>query len=397
MNKKAMSNPFRFLLHPHPAVQTGAVLAVVAVLLLGWGAFSRMKAQAALQAEAQAESVIPVLLAKPTVGGNGEVLVLPGTLQAYTDAPIYARTSGYVKKWLVDIGATVKPGQLLAEIDTPEIDQQLAQAQADLKMAEANNDLAQLTATRWRGLLATNSVSKQDADNRIGDAAAKAAALASAQANLQRLRELQGFERIVAPFDGVITARNLDIGDLIDAGSGSGKARELFHLADIRRLRVYVQMPENYARDMRVGNTATLQVREHPGKAFEAKLVNTANAIDPTTHTLLVQLEVDNALREMLPGGYVEVNFKLAQRADSMRIPANTLIFGRAGMQVAVVGSDNRVVLQPVTLGRDFGKEVEVLTGLKPDQQIVINPLDSLVTGQAVKSVQPEQKLPVSK
>jgi RND family efflux transporter MFP subunit len=380
-----------------PAVRYSLMVGLVAVALAGWGISSRMLSQAALNAEAQAESAQPAVLIKPTTGGGSDELILPGTLMAYIDAPIYARTNGYLKRWVADIGTRVKTGQLIAEIDTPEIDQQAIQAEADLKTAEANNDLAQLTANRWRGLLATNSVSKQDADNKIGDAAAKAAALASAQANLNRLHELQAFKRIVAPFDGVITARNVDVGDLIDAGSGSGKAKELFHEAAIQRLRVYVQVPESQAHDMQVGSMATLMVREHPGKLFPAKLVSTANAIDPTSHTLLVQLEADNASRELLPGGYAEVHFKLPMHADVLRVPANALLFGRNGMQVAIVGDDNRAVLQTVTIGRDLGKEVEILAGLKADQRIIINPPDSLVTGQAIKPVVTAPKGPDAK
>ncbi|MDE2342947.1 MAG: efflux RND transporter periplasmic adaptor subunit [Betaproteobacteria bacterium] len=382
-----MSNPS----HIRTFIKLGISLAAVVVLLAGWGIFSRMRAQEALAQEARQESAIPVMVTKPSAESASEDLVLPGTLQAFTDTPIYARTNGYLKRWLVDIGTSVKAGQLLAEIDTPEVDQQVLQAEADLQTAEANNDLAQLTAKRWKALLATKTVSQQDADNKIGDAAAKQAALASARANLHRLRELESFKRIVAPFDGVITARNIDVGDLIDAGTGSGKARELFHMAAIRRLRVYAQVPESYARDMGAGDKAELQVREHPGRVFEAKLVNTANAIDPASHTLLVQLEVDNASGALLPGGYAEVHFKLKTHPGSLRVSANTLLFRPEGMQVAVVGKDNKVILQTVTMGRDFGKEVEVLAGLTADQSIVLNPSDSLVTGQAVKpQMQPQ-------
>lgn len=371
--------------HSRSFARTGLILAAVLILLAAWGIFSRLRAQDALEHEAQREAVLPVLVTQPASSPGNEALVLPGTMQAFTDTPIYARTTGYVKRWLVDIGTPVKTGQLLAELDTPEVDQQVSQAEADLQTAQANHELAQLTAKRWKALLPTNTVSRQDVDNRVGDAAAKEAALAAAHANLNRLRELEGFKRIVAPFEGVITARNLDVGDLIDAGSGSGKARELFHLAAVHRLRVYVQVPENYADDLQAGNTAELRVREHPGQMFPAKLVSTAHAIDPMTHTLLAQFETDNASHALLPGGYVEVHFKLRTPPGTLRISANTLLFRPVGMQVAVVGKDNKVELKTVTLGRDFGKEVEVLAGLSPDQFIVVNPLDSLITGQAVK------------
>lgn len=382
-----MSNPS----HLRTFIKFGAAVSAVVILLAAWGIFTRMRAQEALAREARQESAIPVVVAKPASGPGSEDLILPGTLQAYTDTPIYARTNGYLKRWLVDIGTSVRAGQLLAEIDTPELDQQVVQAEADLKTAEANNDLAQLTAKRWVALLATKTVSQQDRDNKVGDAAAKEAILASARANLHRLRELESFKRIVAPFDGVITVRNIDVGDLIDAGTGSGKARELFHMAAIRRLRVYVQVPESYAQDMQVGGKSVFEVREHPGRNFEARLVSTANAIDPLTHTLLVQLESDNASGALLPGGYAEVHFRLRAHPGTLRISANTLLFRPEGMQVAVVGSDNKVVLQTVTMGRDFGKEVEILAGLNPDQNIVLNPSDSLISGQAVKpQMQPE-------
>ncbi|MGO9445852.1 MAG: efflux RND transporter periplasmic adaptor subunit [Thiobacillaceae bacterium] len=368
------------------ASRAGIVLAVVALLLAAWGIVSRIQAQAALNAEARTEAVLPVNVCRPSSGSSGEELILPGSLQAFTETPIYARTNGYLKRWLVDIGSPVKAGQLLAEIDTPEIDQQMAQAEADLQTAEANNDLAQLTARRWRGLLPTNTVSKQDVDNKIGDAAAKQAAVASARANLHRLRDLEGFKRIVAPIDGVITARNTDVGDLIDAGTSSGNAPELFHIAATRSLRVYVQVPESYAEEMHVGSVAVLHVREHPEQTFNARLVRTANAIASGTHTLLVELNVDNATGALLPGGYVEVHFKLRQRPHTLRIPANTLIFDAHGLRVAVVGPDNRVSLQAITLGRDFGQEVEIIAGLKPDQILVVNPPDSLTDGQTVKA-----------
>lgn len=364
------------------AARIGIVIATAAILLVGWGIFSRIEARAALAADAQSEAALPVLVTRVSVGSGSDELILPGSLQAFTETPIYARTSGYLKRWLVDIGTPVKAGQLLAEIDTPEIDQETAQAEADLQTAEANNRLAQLTATRWQGLLATDSVSKQDNDDKAGDAAAKQAAVASARANLQRLRELEGFKRIVSPVDGVVTARNTDVGDLIDAGSTN--ARELFHVAVTKHLRVYVQVPESYAEDMHAGDTAELRAREHPAATFKASLVSTASAIDVTTHTLLVQLDVDNSSSQLLPGGYVEVHFNLARHADTLRVPANTLIFGANGMQVAVVGPDNRIVMQTITPGRDFGKEVEVLAGLKPDQSIVLNPPDSITAGLSV-------------
>lgn len=365
------------------ATRLGIALGCTAVLLAGWGILSRVQAQAALNQAAQADGVLPVIVVKPSQGTAGEDLILPGTLQAFTETPIYARTSGYLKRWLVDIGTPVKAGQLLAEIDTPEIDQQTVQAEADLQTAEANNKLAQLTATRYKGLLATDSVSQQDADDKLGDAAAKQAAVASARANLQRLRELEGFKRIVAPVDGVVTARNTDVGDLIDAGGGN--SRELFHIAATQRLRVYVQVPESYAGDMHVGSSASLRLREQPTQSYPAQLVSTASAIDPNTHTLLVQLAADNKSGALLPGGYAEVHVSLDKHPDTLRVPANALMFGPAGMQVATVNGSKQVQLLTITPGRDFGKDVEVLGGLKPDQAVIINPPDSLSAGQKVE------------
>ncbi len=372
---------------PQPPSSSRWALFLVLVLLVlaGWGIYVRVRNNQALAADARENAIMPVLVTHPMQPKGEDTLVLPGMIQSFTDTPIYARTNGYLKRWLVDIGTPVKAGQLLAEIDTPEVDQQVRQAEADLKTAQANNDLAQLTAARWKALLVTHTVSRQDADNKIGDAAAKQAALASAQANLARLMELEGFKRIVAPFDGVITARNVDVGDLVDAGASGGSAKELFHMAAMKHLRVYVQVPENYAADMVMGSTAELRVREHPGKMFEGKLISTAQAIDPVTHTLLVQLETDNSAGALLPGGYVEVTFQLRPHPGTLRITPNTLLFRPEGMVVAVVGNDNRVTLQKVVMGRDFGNQVEVLAGLDPSQFIVLNPSDSMVAGQMVK------------
>lgn len=361
--------------------------AAIAALLAGYGIFDRLQAQSELKREAEQESVMPVDVTLPKSGTSGEDLILPATLQAFTETPIYARTSGYLKRWYADIGAHVKAGDLLAEIDTPELDQQTRQAEADLKTAIANNELAQIAARRWRDLASTNAVSKQDVDNHVADAEAKEAAVASYRANLDRLRELKRFERVVSPVEGVVTARNTDIGDLIDAGTGNGVAKELFHVAAMKRLRVYVPVPESYAEDMLVGSTATLHVREHPGETFSARLVNTASAITAGSHTLLVQLEVDNSVGTLLPGGYVDVHFKVMPRTGALRILANTLIFGVKGMQVATVNDQNKVVLQDVVLGRDFGNEVEVLQGVQPNQRVIVNPSDSLSNGQTVRGI----------
>ena len=314
--------------------------------------------------------------------------MLPGTVQAFIEAPIYARTSGYLKVWLTDIGSEVTKGQLLGEIETPEVDQQLSQAVADLATARANEALSNTTNTRWKGLLATESVSKQDADEKAGDAAAKKAAADSAAANVSRLRELESFKRVVAPFAGVITSRNTDIGALINAGQSAGS--ELFRIADTRKLRIYVQVPETYAAATRPGLEAELHFAEQPHKAYAAKTVRTSNALSPSLRTLQVELELDNAGREIFPGAYAEVHFKLPASAESLRLPANTVLFRSAGLQVAVVDKQRRIKLKSIVQGRDFGNTIEVLSGIEPDDVVVLNPPDSLTDGVIVRIAPPK-------
>lgn len=370
------------------AARIGVIIGIVAALIAAWGIISRVHAKNKLAEQTEASNTIPVIVTKPHADGNVEDLALPGNVQAWSDAPIYARTSGYVKRWKVDIGTTVKAGEVLAEIDTPEVDQQLAQAHADYGTAQANNQLSQSTAARWKDLLATESVSQQEADEKNGDAAAKAALLASSQANLNRLRQLQGFKNIVAPFDGVVTARNVDVGDLINPGA-SGQ-RELFHIVDTHQLRIYVQLPQSYVSNIKIGMDAELHFAEHPGQTFPAKVLRTANAIDPTTRTMLVQLLADNSKNELLPGAYAEVHFQLPAHADALRVPDNTLLFRGSVIQVASVDANNHVVLKTITLGRDFGKEVEVLTGAAANDSIIVNPPDSLANGDVVHPIAPK-------
>lgn len=373
------------------ATRVGVIIGIVAVAVAAWGIISRVQARNKLTALTQEQNVIPVNVTHPHSDGNVEELVLPGDVRAWADAPVYARTSGYLKRWLVDIGTPVKAGQLLAEIDTPEVDQQLAQARADLGTAQANNQLAQSTAARWKDLLATESVSQQEADEKNGDAAAKTALLASSQANVNRLRQLQGFKNIVAPFNGVITARNIDVGDLINPGA-SGQ-RELFHIVDTHQLRIYVQLPQSYVPSIKQDMSADLHFAEQPGKVFPAKVMRTANAIDPGTRTMLVQLVADNADGSLLPGSYAEVHFKLSMHADALRVPDNTLLFRGTTIQVASVGEKGKVALKTITLGRDFGKEVEVLTGVTDKDVVIINPPDSISDGDTVQPIEakPEQ------
>jgi RND family efflux transporter MFP subunit len=365
-----------------------ALIAVLIALGLAvWGEVSRVLARSALRRET-AEIAIPTVAtvtARPNTAA--EDLVLPGAVQAFVEAPIYARTSGYLKSWRTDIGTPVAKGQLLGEIDTPEVDQQLSQAQADLATARANEALSKSTNARWQGLLATESVSKQDADEKSGDAAAKKAAADSAAANVARLQELESFKRVVAPFAGVITARNTDIGALINAGQSTGA--ELFRIADIHKLRVYVRVPQAFASVTQPGLPAELYFTDKPGKVFGAKTVRTSNALDPVLRTLQVELELDNPGGEILPGAYVEVHFKLPANAAILRIPANTVQFRASGLQVATVDDQQRVKLKSIVQGRDFGNSIEVLSGLAPNDTVVLNPPDSITDGVRVRVVAP--------
>lgn len=359
------------------------ILLVVALALAVWGEVSRVLARSSLGKETADAAVTTVITVTPNRATLGEELVLPGTVQAYIEAPIYARTSGYLMEWYTDIGAQVTKGQLLAEIETPEVDQQLSQAQADLATARANESLSNSTNARWQGLLATESVSKQDADEKAGDAAAKKAAAESAAANVGRLRELESFKRVVAPFSGVITARNTDIGALINAGQSAGT--ELFRMADTHKLRIYVQVPELYASATSPGLEAELSFAERPHKTFTARTVSTSNALDPTLRTLQVELELDNANHEVFPGAYAEVHFKLPASVESLRLPANTVLFRSAGLQVATVDGQMHVKLKSIVQGRDFGSSIEILSGLGPDEVVILNPPDSLTDGVLVR------------
>ena len=362
-----------------------AVLAfVVVAIIVITGIVPRVRARNTLRTETNRLAVPAVIVAQPKKSAPGQEVILPANVQAYRDAPIYARTNGYLKKWYVDIGARVKAGQLLAEIDTPEVDQQLHQARADLATAEANVHLSEITASRYQGLLKTDSVSQQEADNASGDFAAKKAIVQSAQANLRRLEELQSFEKIYAPFAGVITARNTDIGQLINSGSASGTRSELFHIAAPGKLRVYVNVPEIYSRAAKRGLKADLTLDEFPGRRFEGTLVRTADAIDLSSRTLLAEIEVDNPTGELLTGAYAAVHLKLPGNVSTFTIPVNTLLFRSEGLRVAAV-KDNRAELIAVTLGRDFGSDVEVLVGLNGDENLIVNPPDSLVSGEQVR------------
>ena len=376
---------------PQNQRRRGWVVALVASLIVAIvvisGIVPRVRARATLRNETNQLAVPSVVIAQPKKSASGQEVILPANVQAFRDAPIYARTNGYLKRWYVDIGARVKTGQLLAEIDTPEVDQQLHQARADLNTAEANLNLSEITSSRYQGLLKTDSVSQQEADNANGDYAAKKAIVRSSQANLRRLEELQSFEKIYAPFDGVITARNTDIGQLIDSGSSGGSRSELFHIAQPGKLRVYVNVPQVYSQLAKPGLKADLVLSEFPGRRFEGTLVRTADAIDLATRTLLIEIEVNNPTGELLSGAYAEAHLKLPGSVATFTIPVNTLLFRAEGLRVAVV-KDGKANLVPVTLGRDFGSEVEGLTGLNGDENLIVNPPDSILSGQPVRLAQ---------
>jgi RND family efflux transporter MFP subunit len=360
------------------------VLAIVAIIVIA-GVVPRFKARAALKTETRELAIPDVAVIQPKLGDPRTEIVLPGDMQAFTDSPIYARTNGYLKAWYHDIGSRVKKGDLLAVIESPEVDQQLDQARADLNTAQANYALARTTAERYQNLLKSGSVAKQDVDNAVGDFQAKTAAVASAQANVKRLEELQSFERVYAPFDGVITARNTDVGHLINSGAGS-PATELFHMSAIRELRVYVNVPQQYSASARPGLPAAITLPEFPGRRFNGKLVRTANSIDLASRTLLVEVDVDNPTGELLPGAYAEVHFQIPNATRALILPVSSLIFRSQGLQVGTV-ENGHAVLKSITLGRDFGNEVEVIAGLNPADKVIVNPPDSLVSGELVRIV----------
>jgi RND family efflux transporter MFP subunit len=361
---------------------------VAAIIIAAWGIFTRVQTRAALKQDAQLSAVPTVIVTVPKHSDVGDELVLPGDVQAYTEAPIYARTSGYLKRWYADIGKHVKTGELLAEIETPEVDAQYRQAKADLATVDANNRLAQTTARRFQDLKKTGLVAQQDVDNAVGDAEAKKAQSDSARQNLQRLEQMQAFNRITAPFEGVVTARKIDVGALVTQGSATGQ--ELFHISATSRLRVYVQVPQAYASWITAGMPADLTMVERPQERHPAKVVSTAQSINATTRTLLTQLEADNPNGELLPGAYTMVHLPLPAGLKTWRVPSNALLFRGDGLHVATVDGDNKVRLNTVTIGRDYGAVVEILAGVGEQDRIILNPPDSILDGAMVK-VRPEQ------
>ena len=335
------------------------------------------------QTERMAVPFVSVIHATRIEGESA--MVLPGTLKAYVESPIYARTNGYLKKWYKDIGSHVNKGDLLAEIDTPEIDQQLAQMRADLTTAQANLGLAGTTAARYQELLKSDSVSRQDVDNASGNYAARQAMVQSAEANVKRLEELESFKRVYAPFSGVITQRNVDAGNLINAGNGGNANKEMFDLAQIDPLRVFVSVPQSFGPSIRVGMKACLELSEFSGRSFCGQVTRTANAIDPGTRTLLTEVDVPNPSGTLLPGSYAQVNFNVKMTGERFTLPINALLFRPEGTMAAVVGPDSRLNLKKITIGRDFGANLEVLEGISPEDNIVVNPPDALEQGQQVK------------
>lgn len=369
---------------------------IIALLVLAGiviaGVVPRMRARAALRTATNELAVPSVEVMQPKQGSPSTEIVLPGTIEAFVDSPIYSRTDGYLKKWYFDIGAHVKKGDLLAEIETPEIDQQLDQAKADLNTAEANYNLAQTTAQRYQDLAKSDSVSKQDVDNAIGDYQAKKAMVASAQSNVNRLEQLQSFEKIYAPFDGVITARNTDVGHLINAGASASPGTELFHMAAVNKLRVYINVPQQYSVSAKPGLPATLELQQFPGKMFKGTLVRTADSIDLASRTLLTEVDVDNATGELLPGAFTQVHLKIPSGAPSVVIPVTALIFRAQGLQAAAVNDGKHAEIRNITLGRDYGSEVEVVSGLTAQDHVMVNPPDSLVEGEQVRITQISDK-----
>jgi RND family efflux transporter MFP subunit len=387
--------------HRPPTVKRGVLLSFVTIVLLAavlvaaFGIVRRKHVQAALGHYTRVNAAPPVSLQQPVLQKGGREIVLPGNIQAFTLAPIYARTTGYVKSWSHDIGSHVRKGELLAVIETPELDQELAQAKADLATATTNAELAKTTASRYQDLIGEKAVSQQDTDSFVSQLEARNTAVTSAEANVHRLEELQSFERIEAPFDGVITARNLDVGQLVTASGstttpGAGiitSSKEIFDISAIGTLRVFINVPQVYAPDARKGVVATLTLPQYPGRTFKGKLVRTSDSVDPATRTLLAEVDVDNHSGELLPGSYTEVHLNVSGEAAALVVPVSAIILESDGLHVASVDGNNRAHILRVTPGRDFGSSMEILSGLQSDQPVIANPPDSLTDGEEVRVV----------
>ena len=364
--------------------RVGIGAAVIAIAIVGIGTMTRIGATNELRTTAADAAVATVAVVSPQGADSGGALELPGNVQAYSSAAINARTNGYVRRWLADIGDSVRAGQTLAILDAPEVDQQLAQAQADYQTAVANQQLAGTTATRWRALLSQDAVSRQEADEKAGDLAARTALANAALANVKRLRALQGFSRLAAPFDGVVTSRSAQIGALVVAGNAA--AQPLFTVSDVHRMRIYVRVPQAYSAALHPGMTATLALPEYPGRAFAATMTRSAGAVDAQSGAVLVELQADNADRALKPGAFARVSFNLGDRtAAGLTLPGSTILYSSSGPSVAVVGGDGRVTVKPVTIARDEGSSVQISGGLSPRDRVIDSPPDAVRSGDHVK------------
>jgi RND family efflux transporter MFP subunit len=377
--------PEQAAISPRKALVGIAVFVVIAAVLAGYGILRRIHEDHALVERTNSLAAPTVIVAAPKAGAPVDSFVLPGNVTSYTDSPIFARTSGYLTKWYFDIGAKVKKGALLAVIATPELDQQLVQAEADLNTAQANANNARIQAERYTGLVQSDAVSRQDTDTYVNQAASTAAAVKSAQANVERLRQLQSFEKVYAPFDGVITARNIDTGQLIDPGAG----KELFHLQALQTLRVYANLPQIYSSNVKPGAKIDLTFAEHAGKIYQGSLVRTSDAIDPVSRTLLIEIDVDNHAGELLPGSLAQVHFKTPSAGPTLIVPAATLIFRKEGLRVGVVVNGNTAHMVPVVIGEDDGANVQIVSGLSLGDQVIQDPPDSLIEGEKVQVASP--------
>jgi len=369
-----------------PARKSGLLALIVLTILMVAGAFAlvrRVTERGALAKETERLAIPTVGVIKPATEPASDELVLPAQLQAYVESAIFSRTNGYLLRWNKDIGSKVKKGELLAEIDTPEVDQELSQAKAAQQQTEAQLQLARSTAERWANLRKTDSVSQQEADQQASAYSQATANTAAAEANVRRLQQLESFKHVYSPISGVITRRNTDVGAQITAGS-SGTGKELFDVAQVDPLRVFVSVPQTNAPSIRAGLPAHIELREYPGQKFNGKVVRTADSIDPATRTLLTEIDVPNPDGRLLPGSYAEVHFAVPVQITHLSIPVNAVLFRPEGPRVAVVGSDHKVHLKAISIGRDYGTKVEILGGLDPSDQIVVNPADSLEDGQQV-------------
>jgi len=382
-NKPGSNNPGRAF--SKRAITIIAIVTACTAFAIISGLHSRVKAETRLRQSAQASAISYVDVVSPKANADADEIALPGSTSAFNDTPIYARTSGYIKHWYVDIGARVRKGQLLATIETPELDEQLQQARADLENAEANLELATTTAARWQHLLESDSVSHQETDQAVSDLHSKQALVNSSKANVQRLEQLQAFEHVTAPFDGVVTARNTDIGALVQAGDNSGP-KELFHMAAIQTLRVYIPVPEIYAAFVKNGEQAKLTLDALPGETLTGTVVRNADAIDATSRTLNVEVDIPNPTGRLLPGAYAFVHLRVPPHPGSVTIPSNALLFRAEGLRVGVV-HNGHAELTPISIGQDYGSTVEVISGLSARDTVIVNPSDSLANGAAVQLV----------